>query len=74
MTERVKFRDKERKWFDTLVCTGCHAIWKNRNAWCFDNPRRQKSAEGIASSILEDFTALRVVRRVGYGGTTIARE
>ena len=32
MAERERVRDKERRWFDALVCMGCHAIWKNRNA------------------------------------------
>ena len=64
MAKRERFRDKERRWFDTLVCTGCHAIWKNINEWCFSNPHRHHTVEMLARIILEEFIALKVVRRV----------
>jgi hypothetical protein len=28
MAERRKFRDKDMKWFDDLVCTVSYALWK----------------------------------------------
>ncbi|KAM0911282.1 hypothetical protein ACQ4PT_013589 [Festuca glaucescens] len=41
--EREKFRPADRRCFDGLVCTTGYTLWKNRNAWCFDNANRQLS-------------------------------
>jgi hypothetical protein len=65
--ERARFREKHRKWFDGLVITAGHALWKNRNAWCFQNVERQHSARELSEIILEEFHLLRRVRERGGG-------
>ena len=78
MKERQKFRDKEKKCFDALVCLMCHSLWKNRNAWCFRNPQRQRSAEQLVSQVMEELKAGIVARRgrpaAGVGAPTVSRE
>jgi hypothetical protein len=63
--ERGKFRDKEPHWFDSLVCTAEHALWKNRNARCFNNVHQQRSADELTTLILDEFYKLKVVHRIG---------
>jgi hypothetical protein len=58
--ERGRFRAKERRWFDGLVCTVGHALWKQRNAWCFGNVRNQYLAEALVTRILEELRLYRV--------------
>ncbi|XP_047075931.1 uncharacterized protein LOC124685957 [Lolium rigidum] len=65
--ERGKFRDKERHWFDSLVCTAGHALWKNRNAWCFNNVHQQRSTDELTALILDEFYKLKAVHRSGDG-------
>jgi hypothetical protein len=67
LTERARIQGRERKWFDTLVCLAGHRLWKNRNAWCFQNTQRQFSCPILASHITEELRQLRVLRRVGLG-------
>jgi hypothetical protein len=40
LAERAKCRDKDIGWFDSFICTIGYALWKNRNAWCFNNVQR----------------------------------
>jgi hypothetical protein len=42
-------------------------LWKNMNAWCFQNTQRQCSAPILANHITEEFRQLRALRRVGLG-------
>jgi exonuclease III len=65
--ERVRFSNKDRKWFDGLVCTVCHGLWKNRNAFCFNNVQRQYTAPTLVAQILEEFRLIRCAHRVGEG-------
>jgi hypothetical protein len=65
--ERARFRHKERRWFHSLVCTVCHALWKQRNAWCFINAQRQYYAKTLAARIVEVLRMFRVVHRQGVG-------
>ena len=78
LLQRSKFRDKDRRRFDTLVCIGCHALWKNRNAWCFDNRNNQMTLERIAANILEELNLAartgRAVAGAGDGAADDARE
>ena len=67
LTQRVRFLAKERKWFDGLVCTVSHALWKNRNAHCFNNVQQQYSSEGLAKRILDEFAILRSMFQAGVG-------
>jgi hypothetical protein len=65
--ERRRFRAKEKRWFDGLVCTVGHALWKLRNAWCFGNVHSQYPVEVLVTRILEEFRMYRVThdQRVG---------
>ncbi|KAM0821681.1 hypothetical protein ACQ4PT_072040 [Festuca glaucescens] len=63
LSERGRFREKERAWFDRLVCTVGHALWKNRSALCFNNTPLQRSADQLASAVREEFSNLRRVHR-----------
>jgi hypothetical protein len=36
-------RRTERKGFDIVVCLICYTLWKNRNAWVFENVAKQHS-------------------------------
>ena len=75
MAVRARCRSSERRLLDSLICTGCHLIWKNRNAWCFNNTTRQFSVPRLAELIVEEFTLLHAIRRREEGVTTdIARE
>jgi hypothetical protein len=38
--EHKKQRGHTRRVFDTLVCTITYALWKNQNAWVFEDVRR----------------------------------
>jgi hypothetical protein len=58
--ERERFKAKERRWFDGLVCTVVHALWKQRNAWCFGNRHSQYPAETLVTRILEELRLYRV--------------
>jgi hypothetical protein len=66
-TERRRFRDREKKWFDGLICTVGYALWKLRNAWCFNNEQRQHSTHNLVALIVEEFKMLRRVHREGVG-------
>jgi hypothetical protein len=67
MRERARFRDKNRKWFDGLVCTVSYAIWKNRKAFCFNNVQRQTNARGGAARVMEEYILIRAAHREGRG-------
>jgi hypothetical protein len=53
LRERARIQERDRRWFDTLFCTTWHMLWKNRNAWCFGNTRRQTNATILASHVME---------------------
>jgi hypothetical protein len=59
--ERRRFSQKERCWFDGFVCTVSHALWKQRNAWCFHNAQQQFSVATLTTRILEEFRMIRAV-------------
>ncbi|KAK1597004.1 hypothetical protein QYE76_048296 [Lolium multiflorum] len=61
--ERARFSNKDRKWFDGLVCTVCHGVWKNRNAYCFHNVQRQHTVHTLVARILEEFRLIRQAHR-----------
>jgi hypothetical protein len=67
LTERRRFREKSRKWFDGLVCTAGYALWKLRNAWCFRNVQRQFSTKTLVALIVEELIMLRRAHREGVG-------
>jgi hypothetical protein len=60
--ERSRLGRKPRRELDTLVSTVCHSLWKNRNAWCFDNAPRQLSAAAISDLAVDEFHALSKTR------------
>jgi hypothetical protein len=66
-TERQRFRAADRRFFDGLVCTTAYTLWKNRNAWCFDNPSRQLSAMTMTQLILEECSYISARFRVADG-------
>jgi hypothetical protein len=67
LREREKFTAKTRKNFDALIILGCCTLWKNRNAWVFNNQSLQFSAVELASRIRDDFSAWTLGRRGVYG-------
>jgi hypothetical protein len=52
---------------DGLVCTTAYTLWKNRNAWYFDNPSRQLSAMTMTQLILEECSYISARFRVADG-------
>jgi hypothetical protein len=44
------------------------AIWKNRNAFCFNNVQRQTNARGVASRVMEVYIMIRAAHREGREG------
>jgi hypothetical protein len=65
LRERTRFSEKEKKWFDGLVCGVGHALWKNCNAWCFGNNTNQRSVEALAGLVLEELGLARKLRGEG---------
>jgi hypothetical protein len=63
LRERVKFTAKTRRNFDALVILGCWTLWKNRNAWVFNNQSLQFSAAVLASRIRDEFSGWTLGRR-----------
>jgi hypothetical protein len=67
--ERSRIRGREKRDFDTLVCTLCHWLWKNRNAWVFQDVRRQRNPLSLAALVTEEYNLLKGLgersRRVG---------
>ena len=64
---RVRFAMKHRKNFDAVVILVCWSIWKNRNAWAFNNPSKQFQARALINSICDEF-AMWVLARRGVSG------
>jgi hypothetical protein len=63
LREHDKFTAKTRRNFDALVILGCCTLWKNRNAWVFNNQSLQFSAVVLASRIRDEFSAWTLARR-----------
>jgi hypothetical protein len=63
LRERNKFTAKTRKNFDALVMLGCWCLWKNRNAWVFNNRHMQFSATVLTSRIRDEFSTWVLGRR-----------
>jgi hypothetical protein len=61
--ERAKFSAKTRKNFDALVILGCWDLWKNRNAWVFNNQNLQFTPVQIDSRVRDEFSAWTLGRR-----------
>jgi hypothetical protein len=43
--------------FDTLIILGCWGLWKNRNAWVFNNQNLQFSAVELARRVRDEVPA-----------------
>jgi hypothetical protein len=61
--ERNKFSVKTRKNLDALIILGCWSLWKNRNAWVFNNKSQQFSVMELATRIRDEFSAWTLGRR-----------
>jgi hypothetical protein len=55
LLERARFSKVDRTWFDGMVRIVGHSLWKNHNAWCFNNVQRQSTARRLSANILEQF-------------------
>jgi hypothetical protein len=55
MAERRTLQGKRQQDFDTLVCTISYTLWKNRNAWVFENARRQHGPFQLAALVAEEY-------------------
>jgi hypothetical protein len=65
---RKKFRHKERRLFDSLVMAVCWSLWKQRNAYVFNNVMQQLSVVDLAHRIVDEFNSWVAVRAgVGVG-------
>jgi hypothetical protein len=62
-SERNKQRGSAKRVFDTLVCTITYALWKNRNAWLFEDERRQHGPLRIAALVPEEYNMLKLAHR-----------
>jgi hypothetical protein len=63
LRERNKFSVKTRKNLDALIILGCWSLWKNRNAWVFNNQSQQFSVMELAMRIRDEFSAWTLGRR-----------
>jgi hypothetical protein len=63
LRERAKFSAKTRKNFDGLIILGCWELWKNRNAWVFNNLNLQFTLMQLASRVRDEFSAWTLGRR-----------
>jgi hypothetical protein len=63
LRERNKFSVKTRKNLDALIILGCWSLWKNRNAWVFNNQSQQFSVMELATRIRDEFSAWTLGRR-----------
>jgi hypothetical protein len=63
LRERARFSAKTRKNFDALVILGCWELWKNRNAWVFNNLNLQFTPMQLASRVWDEFSAWTLGRR-----------
>jgi hypothetical protein len=63
LREHSKFSAKTRKNLDALIILGCWSLWKNRNAWVFNNQSMQFSAVDLATRIRDEFSAWTLGRR-----------
>jgi hypothetical protein len=62
--ERNRIRGREKRDFDTLVCTLYYWLWKNRNVWVFEDVRRQRNPLSLAALVTEEYNLL---KRLGEG-------
>jgi hypothetical protein len=67
IAERARAAEVDRRWFDGLVCSVGHALWKNRNAWCFNNVERQMTARRLATTVVEQLRQLKQLHDQGVG-------
>jgi hypothetical protein len=74
LTERARLRGKEQKDFDALVCTVSYALWKNRNAWIFNDARRQHRPITLAALVAEEYNIITTGNRDSGAGESAARE
>jgi hypothetical protein len=63
LRERGAYTAKLRKNFDALVILGCWRLWKNRNAWVFNDQDRQFSVTTLARLIRDEFSSWTLGRR-----------
>jgi hypothetical protein len=63
LRECDKFTAKTRRNFDALIILGCWTLWKNHNAWVFNNQSLQFSAVELATRIRDEFSAWTLGRR-----------
>jgi hypothetical protein len=61
--KRHKQRGRTKRVFDTLVCTITYALWKNGNAWVFEDEKRQHGPIGIAALVAKEYNLLIVAYR-----------
>ena len=62
--QRVGFGKSKRKSLDSLIIITAWSIWKNRNAWGFNNPRQQRTVERLVTTVVDEF---RLRERIGIG-------
>jgi hypothetical protein len=72
MAERRTLQGKRQQDFDTLVCTISYTLWKNRNAWVFENARRQHGPFQLAALVAEEYNLIKRAWRVEERGETDA--
>jgi hypothetical protein len=68
---RLNFTIKTRKNFDALVILTCWSLWKNRNAWVFNNLSQQRGVPAMIDKIADEFATWCVARR-GVAGVFTA--
>jgi hypothetical protein len=74
LAERIRLRGREQKNFDALVCIVSYALWKNRNAWIFNDARRQHRPITLAALVAEEYNIIITGNRDGGVGERAARE
>ena len=70
LEQRRHFDRGKRKSFDALVALSCWSLWKQRNAWVFNNTSKQMPSHCLVQRVVEEFS---LWERVGVGVHTHCR-
>jgi hypothetical protein len=71
LRKHIKFLVKTRKNLDALIILGCWSLWKNHNAWVFNNQSQQFSVMELVTRIRDEFSAWMLGMRGVIGVLTL---
>ena len=66
--ERKQFHKDDKRGFATLLIAGMWALWKQHNAWVFNNLEQQRTPDQLVIQILQDIVNWWTAGLGGVGG------